>query len=318
MATATLSNWFQNNKSTVTSTVAAIAVIVGFQIINPFFLSSAGRVTLVYAMSYFLIAACGLTMVILMGSFDFSIVSVLKLAAMICALYVDRIGLWAIPLALGVSVGLGFINGLLFARFRVPSFLATLGMSLVAEGIALYMSRGFLHVIRNNQFRALSVTFLAGLPSIFYWAIGIWLICIFIAFYTPFGRNIFAIGGNSTAASLSGIHVVKNRISVFMVSGLLAGLAGVLYIAQFGGGSIEMGADMSIPLFASVVAGGTSLAGGLGGPHRTLLGVILITWTQAGMSMLAYGRDMQMVIFAIIAIGMSILTTDKRTVGIVK
>jgi ribose transport system permease protein/putative xylitol transport system permease protein len=75
---------------------------------------------------------------------------------------------------------------------------------------------------------------------------------------------------------------------------------------------------MAIPLFASVVAGGTSLAGGTGGPHRTLLGVILITWTQAGMSMLAMGHDIQLVVFAIIAIGMSIITINRKLVTIVK
>jgi ribose transport system permease protein/putative xylitol transport system permease protein len=129
---------------------------------------------------------------------------------------------------------------------------------------------------------------------------------------------MYAIGGNPTAASLCGINVVKKRIYVFMLSGFLSGLAGILYMAQFGGGSIEMGADMSIPLFASVIAGGTSLAGGTGGPQRTILGVILITWTQAGMSMNAIGHDIQLVVFALIAIGMSILTTNRKTLSIVK
>lgn len=318
MAALDLRKLVRGNLSTITSLVAAVIIIIIFQATNPFFLSPAGRVTLVYAMSYFLIAACGLTMVIIMGSFDFSVVSLLKMAALLCALYMDAVGLWVIPLALLVCGGLGFINGLLFARFKVPSFLATLGMSVVVEGMALYLSRGFLHVIDNPTFRSLSVTFLAGLPSIFYWAIAVWAVCIFIAFCTPFGRRIFAIGGNPVAASLCGIDVVKTRIYVFMMSGLLAGLAGILYMAQFGGGSIEIGADMSVPLFASIVAGGTALSGGWGGPHRTLLGVILITWTQAGMSMLALGHDVQLVVFALIAIGMSVLTTDRGSLKIVK
>ncbi|MGQ9473181.1 MAG: ABC transporter permease subunit [Candidatus Caldatribacteriaceae bacterium] len=112
--------------------------------------------------------------------------------------------------------------------------------------------------------------------------------------------------------------MVKTRIQVFVLSGFLAGLVGVLYMAQFGGGLIEIGADMSVPLFASVVAGGTALSGGWGGPHRTLLGVILVTWTQAGMSMLALGHDVQLVVFALIAISMSILTTERNSLKIVK
>ncbi len=269
-------------------------------------------------MSYFLIAACGLTFVIMMGSFDFSVVSLLKLAALLCVLYIDQLGFLVIPLALLISVGFGFINGLFVARFNVPSFMATLGVSIVVEGIALYLSKGFLHIMNDETFRALTTTFIAGLPSIFYWAMGIWIISTFIAMCMPFGRRTYAVGGNLIGAGLSGINVKRHRIYVFMLSGFFAGLAGVLYMAQMGGGSMEIGADMAIPLFASVVAGGTALTGGVGGPHRTLLGVLIITWIQAGMLMLAIGRDIQMVTFGLIALGMSIATIDRRRIKIIK
>ena len=310
--------WLGRNKTIVGPMVFAIAIIAGFQVINPFFLRYQGIITLVYAMSYFLIAALGLTFVIMMGSFDFSVVSLLKLSALLCVLYIDKLGLLVIPLALLVSVGFGFINGLLVVKFNVPSFVATLGVSIVVEGIALYLSKGFLHIMYDKTFRALAVTFIAGLPSIFYWAMGIWIVSIFIAMCLPFGRRTYAVGGNLIGAGLSAINVARHRIYVFMLSGSFAGLAGVLYMAQLGGGSMEIGADMAIPLFASVVASDTALTGGVGGPHRTLLGVIIITWIQAGMLMLAMGRDIQMVVFGLIAIGMSIATIDRRRIKIIK
>lgn len=310
--------WLRRNTTTFGPIVAAIAIIAGFQAINPSFLSYNGIITLVYAMSYFLIAACGLTFVIMMGSFDFSVVSLLKLAALLCVLYIDRLGFLVIPLALLISVGLGFINGIFVAKFNVPSFMATLGVSVVVEGIALYLSKGFLHIMYNETFRAMATTFIAGLPSIFYWAMGIWIISTFIAMCTPFGRQTYAVGGNLIGAGLSGINVEKHRIYVFMLCGFFAGLAGVLYMAQLGGGSMQVGADMPIPLFASVVAGGTALTGGVGGPHRTLLGVIIITWIQAGMLMLAIGRDTQMIIFGLIALGVAIATIDRRRIKIIK
>jgi len=310
--------WLGRNKTIVGAMVFAIAIIAGFQVINPFFLRYQGIITLVYAMSYFLIAALGLTFVIMMGSFDFSVVSLLKLSALLCVLYIDKLGLLVIPLALLICVGFGFINGLLVVKFNVPSFVATLGVSIVVEGIALYLSKGFLHIMYDKTFRALAVTFIAGLPSIFYWAMGIWIVSIFIAMCLPFGRRTYAVGGNLIGAGLSAINVARHRIYVFMLSGSFAGLAGVLYMAQLGGGSMEIGADMAIPLFASVVAGGTALTGGVGGPHRTLLGVIIITWIQAGMLMLAIGRDIQMVAFGLIAIGMSIATIDRRRIKIIK
>ncbi len=310
--------WLRRNMTTVGPMVAVIAIIAGFQTINPFFLSYNGIITLVYAMSYFLIAACGLTFVIMMGSFDFSVVSLLKLAGLLCVLYIDRLGFLVIPLVLLISAGLGFINGVLVAKFNVPSFMATLGVSVVVEGIALYLSKGFLHIMYDETFRALATTSIAGLPSIFYWAMGIWIISTFIAMSMPFGRRTYAVGGNPIGARLSGINVERHRIYVFMLSGFFAGVAGVLYMAQLGGGSMLIGADMPIPLFASVVAGGTALTGGVGGPHRTLLGAIIITWLGAGMLMLAIGRDIQMVTFGLIALGMSIATTDRRRIKIIK
>lgn len=310
--------WLRKNISTIMPVVAAIVIIGIFQVINPVFLKYQGIITLVYAMSYFLIAATGLTFVIMMGSFDFSVVSILKLSALICVLYVDRLGLLVIPLALTVSVGFGFINGILFAKLKVPSFMATLGVSIVVEGIGLYLSKGFLHMVTDKTFKALTVTFVAGLPSIFYWAMGICIICTLIAIITPFGRRVYAIGGNPIGAVLSGINLDRYRIYVFMLCSFLAGLAGVLYMSQLGGGSVELGADMSIPLFASVVAGGTALSGGVGGPHKTLLGVIIITWIQAGMLMLGYDRGMQMVVFGAIAIVMGVATIDRRVIKFVK
>ena len=136
--------------------------------------------------------------------------------------------------------------------------------------------------------------------------------------YMPFGRRTYAVGGNPIGARLSGINVERHRIYVFMLSSFFAGLAGVLYMAQLGGGSMQLGADMAIPLFASVVAGGTALTGGMGGPHRTLLGVIILTWLRAGMLMLAIGRDTQMVAFGLIALGVAIATIDRRRIKIIK
>ena len=312
------SEWLRSNLTTVGPVILAIVIIAVFQVINPAFLSYDGIITLVYAMSYFLIAACGLTFVIMTGSFDFSVISILKLAALVSVLYVDQLGLWVVPLALLAGVGFGFINGLLVAKFKVPSFMATLGVSVVVEGIALYLSKGFLLIMDNEAFRGLATTFIAGLPSIFYWAMGVWLLSTFIALFTPFGRRVYAVGGNPTSAGLSGINVERYRIYVFMLCSLLAGLAGVLYMANWGGGSIQLGADAAIPLFASVVAGGTALTGGVGGPHRTLLGVIIITWIQAGLLMLGVGRDIQMVTFGLIALVMTIATIDRRRIKFIK
>jgi len=311
-ATPTTARLGRRLKTTTIMPVAATIVVVGlFQILNPSFLSYQGIVTIVYAMSYFLIAACGLTLVIMMGSFDFSVVSVMKLSALLCVLFIEKIGLWVIPFALAVSAAIGFVNGFLFAKLKVPSFIATLGISVVCDGISQLSSKGFLHLVEDERFRSISVTFIAGLPSIFYWALAVWLLCIVVSAATPFGRRVFAIGGNPRAAALSSINVDSHRIIVFVLSGFLAGLAGVLYVSQQGGWSMDMGGQMMVPLFASVVAGGTSLRGGIGGPQRTLMGVIIITWIQSGLLMMGLGREIQFVILGVIAIIMAVATTER-------
>jgi len=313
--------WLRRNITTVGPMVAAIAIIAGFQAINPRFLSYHGIVALVNNMSIYLIAACGLTFVIMTGSFDFSVVSMLRLAALLCALYIDKLGLLVIPLVLLISVGFGFINGLFVAKFNVPSFMATLGVSFAVDGVGLYLVGRRLFIMggeRAETFMALATTRIAGLPSVFYWAMGIWIISTFIALYTPFGRRTYALGGNPIGAGLSGINVERHRIYVFMLSGFLTGLAGVLFMAWQGGGSMEIGKNMPVPLFASVVAGGTALTGGVGGPHRTLLGVMIITWSEVGMMMLALPSYVIMVFFGLIAIGMSIATIDRRRIKIIK
>jgi ribose transport system permease protein/putative xylitol transport system permease protein len=299
-------------KTTTIMPIVTVVVVIGvFQLLNPSFLSGPGIVTIVYAMSYFLIAACGLTLVIMMGSFDFSVVSVMKLSALLCVLYIEKIGLWIIPLALAMSAFIGLLNGVLFAKLKVPSFIATLGISVACDGISQLSSKGFLHLLENEQFRSISVTFIAGLPSIFYWSLAIWIACMVISLATPFGRRVYAIGGNPRAAALCSVNVDGHRIAVFVLSSFLAGLAGVLYVSQQGGWSMEIGGQMMIPLFASVVAGGTSLRGGVGGPQRTLLGVIIITWIQSGLLMLGLGREIQFVILGAIAVIMAVATTER-------
>lgn len=297
--------------NTIMPFAATAVVIVIFQIINPGFLSYQGIVTIAYAMSYFLIAACGLTLVIMMGSFDFSVVSVMKLSALLCVMYVEKMGLLVIPFALVISMAIGFVNGVLFAKLKVPSFMATLGISIVIDGIALLASKGFLMMMDHEGFRSIAVTFIGGMPSIFWWAIGIWILCTLAAVVTPFGRRTYAIGGNPKAAAISGINIDRHRILVFVLSSFLAGVAGVLYMSQLGGGSVKIGSHMMIPLFASVVAGGTALKGGVGGPHRTLLGVVIITWIQSGLLMIGLGRDIQVVAMGVIAIIMTIATTER-------
>jgi len=311
--------WLQKNISTIIPITGFIVLVIALRMANPYFLVTWDSViTLVYGMSWFLIAACGLTLVILMGSFDFSVPSVLKLSAMIFAVLYPSIGFSSIIVAILVGLIFGFINGTLLARFNIPSFMATLATAMVAEGLAQVISGGYTRMITDPAFRAISTTMILGLPSIFYWAITIWAICVFLTFMTPFGRMVYAVGSNIVGARLAGINVRMVRTLVFMICSLLASIAGILYASQIQGAHMQVGVLDMIPLFASVVVGGTALTGGVGGVHRTLLGVLIIRWLDSGLSMLAIDLNVRMIIFGAIAITMAILTIDRRRIRIMK
>jgi len=319
LAVTSLKEWMQRNLNTLIPSAGVILLIIALRIANPFFLVTWDSViTLVYGTSFFLIAACGLTLVILMGSFDFSVPSVLKLSAIIFAVLYPSIGFLSLLVALAVSSFIGFVNGLLLSRFNIPSFMATLATGTVVEGAAQIISGGYTRIITDQAFRAVSTTMIFGLPSIFYWGITVWLITIFVTMATPFGRQIYAVGSNLVGARLAGINLMKVRILVFMICSLLAGISGILYASQIQGAHMQVGVLDMIPLFASVVVGGTALTGGVGGVHRTLLGVLIIRWLDSGLSMLAIDLNIRMIIFGVIAIVMAILTIDRKRIKIVK
>lgn len=314
-----LREWLQRNLNTIIPIAGFIMLVIGLRMANPYFLTSwDSLITLVYGMSWFLIAACGLTLVILMGSFDFSVPSVLKLSAMIFAILYPSLGYSSILVSLGVGLVFGFVNGTLLARFNIPSFMVTLATGMMAEGLAQVISGGYTRMITDPAFRAISTTMVLGLPSIFYWAILIWATCLFLTFMTPLGRTIYAVGGNIVGARLAGINVKMTRTMVFMLCSLLASISGVLYASQIQGAHMQVGVLDMIPLFASVVVGGTALTGGVGGVHRTLLGVLIIRWLDSGLSMLAIDLNVRMIIFGAIAIAMAILTIDRRRIKIMK
>jgi len=311
--------WLQKNISTIIPITGFIALVFALRAANPYFLATWDSViTLVYGMSWFLIAACGLTLVILMGSFDFSVPSVLKLSAIIFAVLYPSIGFFSIIVAIVVGLIFGFVNGTLLARFNIPSFMATLATAMVAEGLAQVISGGYTRMITDPAFRSISTTMILGLPSIFYWATAIWAICVFMTFMTPFGRMVYAVGGNIVGARLAGVNVRMVRTLVFMICSSLASIAGILYASQIQGAHMQVGVLDMIPLFASVVVGGTALTGGVGGVHRTLLGVLIIRWLDSGLSMLAIDLNVRMIIFGAIAITMAILTIDRRRIRIMK
>ena len=225
------------------------------------------------------IMAIGMTFVILVAGIDLSVGSIAALSGMVVAMLLAA-G-WPIPLAiiLALATGgvLGFVSGFLSTKFSIPSFIATLAMMVSARGLALLVTNGQPVFGLPESFSILGAGFIGRVPV----SGLIWIVLTIVAAlalkYTPYGRNLYAVGGNPESAHLSGVRVNRHLISVFVISGILSGLAGVVLTSWLTVGQPTASSGAELNAIAAVVLGGTSLAGGVGGVVGTFAGVLLMS-----------------------------------------
>jgi ribose transport system permease protein len=195
------------------------------------------------------------------------------------------------PIAgVGVGILLGFLigtmNGLLITKLRINSFVATLASGQIIRGIAYVLTNGLLIQIKDPRFAVIGKNYFLGIKIpvyiFFAFAIVIW----FLLSKTSFGRYVYAIGGNEEATRLSGVRTDLVRTLTFSISGLAAGIAGVIGASRISTGQANVGDSLTLAAIAAVVIGGTSILGGEGAVWRTLIGVLLLQLISNGMNML--------------------------------
>ena len=263
----------------------------------------------------------GATFVILQGSIDLSMGGIATLAGVVAALLLRDTDswLWAVFLALLVGAVSGCVNGVIFAYGKVPSFLVTLGLMFVLDGVALVVSGGAPVPISNTSYLRLGTGNLVGsVPTIAMWAFLVYTLGIVLAFYTKFGRYIYALGGNERVAGLSGVPVQKFKLYSFVFSGLVAAFAGILLAARMQGGVARSGNYLQLDSIAAVVMGGTALTGGVGGPHKTLLGVLIMGVLSNGLNVTGVDPYLQIVVKGCVVIAAVFLTIDRNQIMVMK
>jgi ribose transport system permease protein len=256
-----------------------------------------------------------MTMIIVSGGIDLSIGSVLALCGAVAAgLLKNGIELphWNVALQFtvfgalvsGIAVGLaaGWINGLVITRFRVPPFVATLGMLSIARGLTQLWTGNFPVTNLGDEFRFMGTGYWLGLPMPVW--ISATLVFVFVAVTrrTQFGRHLYAIGGNERAAMLSGLSVNRVKRRVYMLGGGLAGVAGLLLAARLDAADPKVGIGYELDSIAAVVIGGTSLSGGRGSILGTVLGCLIIGVLNNGLVLLGVSPDWQLVVKGIVII----------------
>lgn len=272
--------------------VPAIIVIllVVLSIASPVFLSSRNLAQILLQISTLGIAAVGATYVIISGDLDLSIGANVALSGVITAIATMRWfdGNWGMGVLFGLGCGvlIGLINGLLSAVLRVPAFIATLGIGVIAGGLALFLTNGLTISGLPEAFAALATTNFLGLQTLVWFMLATFVIGGVVLHFTNHGLRTFAVGGNREAAFLSGIPVARVRIINFVIAGLCAGVAGVLLTARVQAGQPGISTTLTLYATAAVILGGTSLLGGQGSMLRTFFGVLLIGVVQNGLDIL--------------------------------
>lgn len=251
-------------------------------------LSGANISNILNQISILAVVTVGASFVVFAGGFDLSAGAVVALAGVLAATVVDQTGSVAMGLAAGIGVGVlvGSINGFFVGYLNVSPLIVTLGALNICRGLALIIADGAAVYSFPPGFTELGTAKIMGIPVLFLLAAAVFFAGAVVLRYTTFGLNLYAVGGNPTAARLSGVNVALVRVAAFGVSGLTCGIAGMLLCARTGGGEPMAGFLYELEAIAAVVLGGAALSGGEGRLWRSMLGILLLTVLGNGLNII--------------------------------
>lgn len=295
--------------------IAFLAMCILFSVMNPLFLTPGNILNIFRQVSFNAILAMGMLMVIITGGIDLSVGSVVALAAVVTASFVKTAGqLLPVPLAILVGLGIGalcgLINGLLITKGKLAPFIVTMVMMTMARGAAELFTKGRPVTGLLESFDFLGAGFILGIPVPIYIMAIVVIITHFILTYTRTGRYIYAVGGNEQAAVASGLKVHRKKIFVYVYSGILAALVGIILTARLNSASPVLGNGYELDAIAAVVIGGASMNGGKGKVIGTVVGALIIGTISNGLDILNVSSYWQQIIKGIIILAAVLL--DKK------
>ena len=301
-----------------------VALLLIFGLWVPNFISAENMLDLVQQISVNAILAFGLTLVILIGGIDLSVGALLALVGTTTAYILTRgttdqqsLVFLAIAVFAGLAVAAGFgtFNGICAAKTKMPPFIITLAMMLVARGAALRYNQGRPMHIPDQQ-----TLFLALGNGRFFGVVPVPVVVMLILFAvvaillhrTRFGQHLYAIGGNRQAARFTGIPIVRNEIIVYVICSLLAGMAGMIHTSQLYSAEPASGVMFELNAIAAAVVGGTSFTGGRGTMYGTLIGAIIIGILDKGLNQAGVHYSWQYIIKGFVILAAVYLDVRRR------
>lgn len=303
-----------------------IALFVIFSLASPNFFTFENIIGILLATAVNGILALGVTFIIITGGIDLSVGTVMTLAAVMTGVFVTNLGL---PIWTGILAGIvtgslaGFVNGVTISRMKIPPFIATLGMMMVARGLSLVIS-GAVPIYFNDTpaFRQIAMGSAIGrvipgfdIPNAVLILFLAAIIAHLILSKTILGRYDVALGSNEEATRLSGVNVNAWKTSIYALGGAFSGLAGVVMAARLNSAQPALGAGYELDAIAAVVIGGTSLSGGEGTILGTIIGAFIISVLTNGLRILSVPQEWQMVVtgaIVVLAVYMDIIRRRKQ------
>jgi ribose/xylose/arabinose/galactoside ABC-type transport system permease subunit len=305
--------------------IPLILLIVVVSAVNPVFLDIDNLLNIARQISFTFIIGIAMTFVLIGAGLDLSVGSVLALGGVICGLVMRALmmvmPLWiaiAIAIILGIFMGVitGMFNGIVVTRFKIPSLIVTLGMMYIARGVVQVLTRGNPVYPFPDEFNNLGQGYLLGIPNVVYVAIVLGILAHIVLTQSAWGRAVFAVGGNTETARLSGINVVKILTSVYVLCGVASAITGVLTASRLASALSNAGTGMELQVIAACIIGGTSMFGGSGSILGTLIGAAFMSIIANGMVLMKISVYYQsIVIGAIIILAVGIDQFRRRRGG---
>ena len=285
------------------------AMVVILAIIKPQFIAPANIISMIRQVSLIGILSMGMMLVIINGGVDLSGGAQIALASVVCSLFAQESNnnlFMAIVVPILIGLFCGFVNGFLITVPKIPPFIATLGMTNIAKGLALLFCNGQPIAVENEVILWLGSHRIGDGDWAMPVLILIFLLCAVInqilLRWTHFGRKVYALGGNEQAARVCGVSVEKTRICVYLLISTYAAIAGILISGRVGAGATSNGVEYHLDAIASCVIGGVSMKGGVGNVFGVVIGVLIMGALQNGLNIMGVSPYWQQICKGLIII----------------
>ncbi len=313
-ALSALSKFFVKQESSII--VVTVLYMIFVTSVNPVFFSSANLFNILKNTGYSLITVVGMALVLITGGLDLSVGSVLALGGVVTGMACKAELPVAVAILLGLTTGVivGLINGSLIVKAGIPPLIVTLGMMYVARGAVSVLTQGVPIYPLPTVFKAIDKIRIAGIPMVVIVAITITIIGYLLLSQTPFGRNIYALGGNVEAARISGINIDKTKMIVYVIASGLASLSGVFIASRLGSAEAAAGTGFEMTVICGAIIGGVSTFGGVGSVIGAAIGAFFMEVLTNSLTLMRVSVYWQNLVVGVVLVLAVLLDQYKRNV----